>query len=65
MKELLIILTAIVVITGLVIGIGMSSPEIDATGQFALGGSFGLQMIIILVVLFTLVSVGYKFISEF
>lgn len=65
MKEFLVILTIIVILTGLVIGISTSDPEIDATGRFALGGNLGLQLIIIIVAVFTLISVGARFVSEY
>jgi len=65
MKAFLVIISALVIMTGIVLGISMSSPEVDATGRFVLGGNLGLQIIIIMVIVFTLVSVGTKLLAEY
>jgi|GEM_PF-3315810 len=65
MKTFLVIISVLVVLTGIVLGISMSSPEVDTTGRFVLGGNLGLQIIIIIVIVFTLVSVGTRLLAEY
>ena len=65
MKAFLVILTVLVILTGLALGLSTSSPDLDTTGQFVIGGNLGLMMIIVIIVIITLVSLGAKFVSEF
>jgi len=65
MKAFLVLISIVVILTGIVIGLSASTPGMDATGQFVFGGNLGLMMIIIIVAVITIASVAAKFITEF
>jgi len=70
MKSMLIVLVVVAIVTMLVFGFSIPSPQGDAsgvTGQFLLGGSLGLglEIILILVVLFTAYSLLKRQVVEY
>ena len=60
MKRLLYIVVAAVVLSTLVLGISASAPELDVTGNFAVGGNLGLGLIVVLVASYTVVSLNKR-----
>ena len=56
MKRLFYLIAVVVGLSMLVIGVGMTTPRVNATGRFALGGNLGLEVMVIIAVVAVIIS---------